>query len=73
MSVSEQTKEQEHMPETKSFVRTNDIPPLKRATRTFNVVAVQQQRQKGNYVYIYIYIYIYICDWIYENMASVSV
>ena len=54
MSVSEQTSEQEHMQETKSFVRTNDIPCLKRVARKFWVVAVQQQRQK-KYIYIYIY------------------
>ena len=50
MSVSEQTREQEHMQETKSFARTNDIPYLKRVTRKFYVVAVQQQRQK-KYIY----------------------
>ena len=64
MSVSEQTSEQEHLQETKSFVRTNDIPSLKRVTRKFYVVAVQQQRQ---YIYIYKDEFLesdmVICDW----------
>ena len=64
MNVSEQTSEQEHMQETKSFVRTNDIPFLKRVTRKFFVVAAilntgwnQQNNNLAHAEYIYIYFY----------------
>ena len=47
------------MQEKKIFVRTNDIPSLKRVNRKFHV-AVDRATTAAKKVYIYIYIYIYI-------------
>ena len=45
------------MQEKKIFVRTNDIPSLKRVNRKFHV-AVDRATTAAKKVYIYIYIYI---------------
>ena len=55
MSVSEQTSEQEHMQEKKIFVRTNDIPSLKRVNRKFHVVVDRATTAAKKSIYIYIY------------------